>query len=265
MRTMTRVKVPTFTTGDIEFFQEYVNVMSHVAQALDKLQGEHQAYLGCLLPILAVTKMNLTLLKDEKFFTYCKPLVTVLIEAIEKRFGHLLEDQDCQLAAAFHPRFRLLWLDKCSPALVERVRQLMESVLEQALKEESTAPSSDTSGEELDEDDFFASITKQSSVSGGGSSSRSLKNKAQSLLITWLDGSSKNDLSDATFLGEPALVKLFVKYNTPIPSSAAVERMFSIGKEILRAKRCLLADSTFEKLMFMKGNVDFIQSLKSKK
>ena len=29
-----------------------------------------------------------------------------------------------------------------------------------------------------------------------------------------MDGSSKNDLSAATFLGEPALIKLFVKYNT---------------------------------------------------
>ena len=76
-----------------------------------------------------------------------------------------------------------------------------------------------------------------------------MKAKAQSLLVTWLEGSSKMDLSDATFLGEPALAKLFVKFNTSVPSSAAVERLFSTGKEILRARRCRLSDTTF-----MKGN-----------
>lgn len=96
----------------------------------------------------------------------------------------------------------------------------------------------------------------------GQSSTRTLKAKAQSLLVSWLDAGSKNDLSDGTFLGEPALIKLFTKYNTPIPSSAAVERLFSIGKEILRARRCQLSDDMFERLMFMKSNLHHMVSKK---
>ena len=88
------------------------------------------------------------------------------------------------------------------------------------------------------------------------------KAKAQSLLVSWLDAGSKNDLSDATFLGEPALMKLFTKYNTPIPSSAAVERLFSIGKEILRERRCQLSDNMFEQLIFMKSNLHHMASKK---
>jgi hypothetical protein len=51
--------------------------------------------------------------------------------------------------------------------------------------------------------------------------------------------------SDVTFLGEQALVKTFLKYITPLPSSAAVERLFSTGKDVLRAKRASLSDGAF--------------------
>jgi hypothetical protein len=38
-------------------------------------------------------------------------------------------------------------------------------------------------------------------------------------------------------LREQALIQLFEKYNnTPVPSNAAVERFFSMGKDIFRAK-----------------------------
>ncbi|KAG7177656.1 hypothetical protein Hamer_G008307 [Homarus americanus] len=45
-----------------------------------------------------------------------------------------------------------------------------------------------------------------------------------------------------------AMRKLFIKYNTPIPSSAAVERMFPMGKDVLRPKRSRMSDKHFEML-----------------
>ena len=121
----------------------------------------------------------------------------------------------------------------------------------------------DSSSEDLESEDFYAAITGSSSRDTGHSSTRTLKAKAQSLLVSWLDADSKNDLSDATFLGEPALMKLFTKYNTPIPSSAAVERLFSIGKEILRERRCQLSDNMYDELLlFMKWNLHHMASKK---
>ena len=67
-----------------------------------------------------------------------------------------------------------------------------------------------------------------------------------------------------TFLGEPVLVKLFVQYNTTIPSSAAVEQIFSIGKDVLKPKRASLSDKNFERLMFLKGNDHHMGDLKCK-
>ena len=50
------------------------------------------------------------------------------------------------------------------------------------------------------------------------------------------------------------LKNLFIRYNTPIPSSAAVERLFSLGKDILRLKCCRITDKHFEMLLFLRAN-----------
>ncbi len=108
---MTRIKLSNFTNADILYLKEYAQVMSPVATALDMLQGENQAYLGCLLPTLAVSMMKLeNNLSGAVPLTFCKPLVMALLQGIKKRFDPLLNDLECQLAAAFHPRFRLMWL-----------------------------------------------------------------------------------------------------------------------------------------------------------
>lgn len=51
---------------------------------------------------------------------------------------------------------------------------------------------------------------------------------------------------------------LFIKYNTPIPSFAAVERIFSTAEHIIRPKRSSLTANNFEELVFMKGNMDLL-------
>ena len=106
IRAMTRIGVPTFTAEDIEYLKEYVLVMNPVAKALDKLQGESQAYLGCMLPTVTLTVMNLKNIQERSQLSSCKPLVEALLGGIERRFGPLLEDHDYLMAAGFHPKFR---------------------------------------------------------------------------------------------------------------------------------------------------------------
>ena len=50
-----------------------------------------------------------------------------------------------------------------------------------------------------------------------------------------------------------AWVDLFIRYNTPLPSSAAVERMFCTGGDIPRAKSSSLAGNRFEHFVFLKA------------
>ena len=45
---------------------------------------------------------------------------------------------------------------------------------------------------------------------------------------------------------------MFIHSNTAILSSAAIERLFSLGKDVLKPKRSGLTDQTFEMLVFLK-------------
>jgi len=58
-----------------------------------------------------------------------------------------------------------------------------------------------------------------------------------------------------TMLNKYPLVKaVFVQYNTTLPSSAAVKRLFSVGRQIATAKQNQLSNGNFEKLLLLKAN-----------
>ena len=55
-----------------------------------------------------------------------------------------------------------------------------------------------------------------------------------------------------------AWIHVFLRYNTLILSSAAVERLFSLGSDIIKPKRSRLTAENFERLVFLKGNNDLL-------
>lgn len=60
------------------------------------------------------------------------------------------------------------------------------------------------------------------------------------------------DTSFSMLNSYPTIRKIFLKYNTCLPSSAPVERLFSYSEIIMRSHRWKMGDSLFEKLVILK-------------
>ena len=85
----------------------------------------------------------------------------------------------------------------------------MEAKIEEALYNERASNEKDnvsisgsSNNEEEEEEDFLISVIQTEERAKGH---KSMENKAQNLVRTWLDSKSKDSFKDAAFLGEPVL------------------------------------------------------------
>ena len=76
---------PFNADDDVTVLKEYAMVMAPIAKSLDKLQGEEDAYLGVLLPTIAITLRKLDDIKEG--LRFCGELVDAIQAAIKRRFS----------------------------------------------------------------------------------------------------------------------------------------------------------------------------------
>lgn len=276
------VSCERFSQADVNFLQEYSTVMTPLANGLDQLQGEDHAYQGLFLPVICAIQTELLEAKTNPDLLNVKPLVNALLEGMKKRFSEAKKNENNLLAAAFHPMFKLLWIDNCQESITplekdneefhdDIVKKMKKLVVEELKKlgeqdiqaeEEPVEKNSPTPANEKEKNKSANWLSKLTARKKEPKSSaeESLKRKGNSIVDAWLDatykprGQNTKGFHDSAFMGEETLMKLFMKYNTGIPSSAGVERLFSIGKLIMRANRNRLSDENFEQAMFLKGN-----------
>ena len=78
-----------------------------------------------------------------------------------------------------------------------------------------------------------------------------MENRAKIEGINYLEDPSKDMNSLSKY---PLVYALFLRFNTDLPSSAPVERLFSTGGLILTPRRNKLSDTAFEQLLMLKTN-----------
>lgn len=257
------LKLNKLRTTEWLFLKEYCEVMEPLASALDKLQGEKRSYLGYVAP--TILSIRLLLLNSTNIRVYCKPLSLCIIQNLEKRFDYLFNLSSSKskafiLASVSHPKFKMNWV----PVRYKNVcRNIFVSECNTSAVTNSS-PDSGSSSEENDESDddiFYNNLLENNfpeNVIGDDSNESQCFTKRRNTNLAGIQSSSylNSKKKDLTMLDSFNIVKnVFLKYNTTLPSSAPVERLFSGAIQVLTPRRNRLKDTTFEKLLCCRCSV----------
>ncbi|KAL4083950.1 hypothetical protein QTP88_029266 [Uroleucon formosanum] len=258
------LKLNKLKTTEWLFLKEYCEVMEPLASALDKLQGEKRSYLGYVAP--TILSIRLFLLNSTNRRGYCKPLSLCIIQNLEKRFDYLFNLSSSKskafiLASISHPKFKMNWVpvrykNVCRNLFIDECNTLSAII--------NSSPNSGSSSEENDESDddkFYNNLLENSSPENcidDNTNESQCSNERRNTNLSGIQSSSflNSKKKDLTMLDSFHIVKnVFLKYNTTLPSSAPVERLFSGAIQVLTPRRNCLKDTTFEKLLCCRCSV----------
>ena len=230
------------------FVKEYVAVMKPVCCGLDILQGETKKDigLGFLLPTLVVMKAQLKVFLDQgknDRLVICSPLASCLLNAIDRRFSNMFDSIDAQLASVVHPKFKLDWIDDDLQRshLIEALKRRVSQSLLVAPTDDQKATSAAADGTD-NQPDFFAGLSaRRHRVNDSPDVNQEINNYLA-------------DTSDsiASLDAYPHIRKIYIDLNTGLPSSAAVERLFSLGGRVFSPLRSRLSSAHFEMVTFLR-------------
>lgn len=153
------------------------------------------------------------------------------------RFAPLFARDSFKLATSSHPKFKLNWIPEDQEGLVMEMKQKLTVWM----KELSPAPLPEQKADGSDKrsSDPLFMPNRQSAHECAISNE---------LNLFFIDTDQSLDMLHKY----PRVKEVFIRFNTGIPSSAPVERLFSIGPLILTARRNRLKAQLFEILLLLK-------------
>ncbi|XP_049895642.1 uncharacterized protein LOC126387133 [Epinephelus moara] len=236
-----RLDIRALTEREHLFLKEYCSVLKPLTIALDILQGD--SYYGALLPTLE-TLMSRTLALQNGLSRMTADLPGVIVQAIKTRFAPVLESREALLAALTLPKFKARWIggaerkEEARALLIAECRtHTLPHAAEQAEKKNQKHSS-------VNEKDFFSFDEEQEDA---------MSFSADSEVLEYMRSGSELEVLNSF----PRVKAVFLKYNTATPSSAPVERLFSLGGLVLTPRRNRLSDKHFERLLLMRYNHTF--------
>lgn len=168
---------------------------------------------------------------------------SLIFQSIKTRFAEVLESEDAIMAAVTLPKFKLRWMrtqDRKDKAKASLLAECRKTVLDQDQQAGTSTPTLHLSTNSATEAEFFSFEEEDASTA-----------TAENQVAEYF----KSGGQGMDCLNEFALIKrISLKYNAATPSSAPVERLFSLGKLVSTPKRNRLSDQTFEKLLALRYN-----------
>ncbi|KAI9554937.1 hypothetical protein GHT06_020217 [Daphnia sinensis] len=163
-------------------------------------------------------------LRRKTGIVHCKAFISSIISALNVRFAHCFNEEDlCE---------RTAMLEKLNLSFETFSTDSTPSSFRRVVSEDSDASPNKKKN-------FFESLYRPSSI------------PSTSELDMFLADQS---VKTSSLLKYPTIKEMFLKFNAALPSSASVERLFSVGGSIFRPTRNRLSDANFEKMLFLKVN-----------
>ena len=235
-------------TNHIIALEDYTQIMRPIANAILFLEGETTMYLGLLLPVVrSVIVQYSKLLADDSAVKLLRPLAEGVRGHVKRRFSDILTQDQYKLAAAFHPQQKLKWVVDDDGDVDHAEKDAVQKLMVAAFEKETPTLENVPSPEETSPHDIFNVFS---------SSPSQPEFTAQEFIVTYLNSRRPGFQVLKEY---HALRKLFIAYNTALPSSASCERLFSQGKSVLRPNRSRMSDLNFEMVMFLRGNMKLVQ------
>ena len=258
-----RLELNCFKETEILYLEEYLKVLKPLAVTLDFLQGQNNTYYGYLLPSIISLRNKFNKLKTEKFKYGGDIILAASIKGLERRFSDLLQlnSKNAIISSVLCPNFKLRWFSSVkdqSNINIDAIKKLIITAgYDEFHCDNTNPPNEDSSEEDLNLNMLFdfnepqeERINTVSYLPTNFGNQCNIKTELE--LLTYLDDNRKNLIMLDDY---PRLKKLFVKYNTCLPSSAPVERLFSYATIVNAPRRNALSDENFEKLVFLKANL----------
>ena len=259
--------VSKFKDQDILYLEEYIKIMKPIAETLDFLQGEINSFYGNLLPSIVSLKTKLQKLQSLSDIKILAKPLEVILSSIFRRFKQLFTleavSKDSIIAAVVCPRFKLRWFNAAKDFLppditLKHIQDLVKDAASDLLsydnemEREPELPKADPFFD-FEEDEFptSSSFSSCTSTTNSTSGSCNFPNLFDLEFIKFLHDKRMNVEMLEDY---PNIKRLFLRYNTALPSSAPVERMFSFAEIVNDSRRHALPDNTFEALILLKYN-----------
>ncbi|XP_077415188.1 zinc finger BED domain-containing protein 4 [Vanacampus margaritifer] len=243
-----RLDVGRLQPEEMDFLKEYVTVFHPLAFALELFQAEQKCYLGLVIPTVLSLKNKLNEHKDSA--KYFGDVIVAMVSAIEVRFRELFTSDEAKFATATTPQFRLWWLaasereEMCSLLATEASQVDPCDLIEITTSQNITIKS---------EDDFFSYGSAKLTA---GIQERGVTEEIRK----YVEGTGKSLECLQDF---PRVKQLFLKYNTTLPSTAPIQRLFSQKGNLATSQRNVLTDDYFERIQLLRYNINVCSVLNS--
>lgn len=231
-----------FTTTELNYLKDYVALMHPIASALDYLQGDKNTYYARLMPAVFSIKTIFNQMKAQNSLIMVGSALPLVINAFEARFSAQINLEPSAelaiIAAVSHPGFKLRWAD--DPDTEQKAREIfVREVNKMSL---AAAPA----------DDGGLGTPRPA---GGSGSFLVLRPSAT---VNESFGFLNDPRDDLQLLDSyPIIKEIFKVSNTPLCSTASLERVFNFAGIMDHPKRASIVPKNFETCVVLKGNEAF--------